>query len=141
MPLTYVGNGKCIDFSVTGELMQKTILIVEDYEDARDLMKFLIESYGYDVIEAADGLEAIASFKALIPDLILMDISMPVMDGLTATKAIRKFEGEVKIPIIAVTAHGNLFYERAIEAGCNDLVIKPVDFDSLEPLLNQYLNQ
>lgn len=104
-------------------------------------MKFLVESYGYEVIEAADGLEAIESFKSLFPDLILMDISMPLMDGLTATKAIRKFEGKAKIPIIAVTAHGNLFYERAIEAGCNDLIIRLIEFDSLEPLLNQYLNQ
>lgn len=119
--------------------MQRTILIVEDYEDSRSLMKFLIESYGYQVIEAVDGLEAISSYKHFFPDLILMDISMPKMDGLTATRAIRKCEGKEKIPIIAVTANGKDFYERAIEAGCNALIKKPVDFDKLELLLNQYI--
>jgi two-component system cell cycle response regulator DivK len=121
--------------------MSKIILIVEDYEDSRDLMKFLIEGYGYRVIEATDGLEAIESFKHYFPDLILMDISMPNMDGLTATKAIRKLDGALQIPIIAVTAHGKQFYERAIEAGCNALINKPVDFENLEPFLNQYFCQ
>jgi CheY-like chemotaxis protein len=119
--------------------MSRTILIVEDYEDVRTCMKFLIESYGYEVVEAADGLEAIESFKDHFPDLVLMDVSLPGVDGLTATKAIRRFEGTSEIPIIAVTAHGQRFYERAIEAGCNDLIDKPVDFDNLEPFLNQYL--
>jgi CheY-like chemotaxis protein len=72
------------------------------------------------------------------PDLILMDISMPVMDGLTATKAIRKFESS-NVPIIAITAHGKSFYEQAIKAGCNDLIPKPVDFDMLKPVIEQYL--
>lgn len=120
--------------------MSRTVLIVEDYEDARMVMKFLLESYGYNVIEAADGIEAIETFKHHFPDLILMDISMPLMDGLTATKAIRKFEGtEHNIPIIAVTAYGQRFYQQAIEAGCTDLINKPVDFDSLEPILDHYL--
>lgn len=121
--------------------MQKTILVVEDYKDARCCMKYLIESYGYRVIEAADGVEAVESFKHYFPDLVLMDISMPNMDGLTATRTIRGFEGTVKIPIIAVTAHGKQFYEQAIKAGCNDLIDKPVNFETLEPFLNQYLSQ
>ena len=120
--------------------MSRTILIVEDYEDTRTCMKFLIEGYGYEVIEAADGLQAIESFRHHFPDLILMDISMPKMDGLTATKVIRQLDGTSKIPIIAVTAHGKQFYERAIAAGCNDLANKPVDFDNLEPLLYQHLS-
>jgi CheY-like chemotaxis protein len=121
--------------------MSRTILIVEDYEDARYLMKFLIEGYGYQVTEAVDGLDAIESIKHTFPDLVLMDISMPNMDGLTATKAIRKLDGASQIPIIAVTAHGKQFYERAIEAGCNALINKPIDFDNLEFFLNQYLCQ
>jgi CheY-like chemotaxis protein len=121
--------------------MKRKILIVEDYEDSRLFMKFLVESYGYQVIEAADGLEAIESLKSRFPDLILMDMAMPVMDGITATRAIRKFKQGAEIPIIAVTAHGKQFYEKAIEAGCNDLITKPVDFDSLESILNQYLEE
>lgn len=119
--------------------MKRKILIAEDYEDTRIFMKFLIESYGYQVIEAADGLEAVESLKTQFPDLILMDMAMPVMDGIDATKAIRKFKRAESIPIIAITAHGKLFYEKAIAAGCNDLIEKPVDFRSLEAILNQYL--
>lgn len=121
--------------------MPRRILVVEDYEDTRQFMKFILESYGYRVTEAADGLEAVESIKHEFPDLILMDISMPVMDGLTATKNIRKFKQCVDTPIIAVTAHGRQFYEKAIAAGCNDLIEKPVDFNSLEVVLNQYLEE
>ena len=120
--------------------MSRIVLIVEDYEDTRSFMKIILESYGYEVIEADNGLEAIESIKHHFPDLILMDVSMPVMDGLTATKKIRKFKQAAEIPIIAVTAHGMDFYEKAMEAGCNGLISKPIDFDSLEPVLNQYLH-
>ena len=120
--------------------MSKTILVVEDYDDVRHLMKLLLESYGYQVTEAADGVEAVESIREPFPDLVLMDISMPRMDGLEATKAIRKLDGASEIPIIAVTAFGNQYYERAIEAGCNTLINKPVDFDNLKFILNQYLN-
>ena len=120
--------------------MVKKVLIVEDYEDTREFMKILLESYGYKVIEAADGIEAIDRVKQFHPDLILMDISLPVVDGLTATRAIREFDADSKVPIIAVTAFGKNYYKKAIEAGCNDLIDKPVDFDSLEPILKSYLS-
>ena len=120
--------------------MAKKVLIVEDYEDTREFMKILLESYGYKVIEAADGIEAIDRVKQYHPDLILMDISLPVVDGLTATRAIREFDADSKVPIIAVTAFGKNYYKKAIEAGCNDLIDKPVDFDSLEPILRSYLS-
>ncbi|MDQ3042081.1 MAG: response regulator [Acidobacteriota bacterium] len=119
--------------------MQKTILVVEDTEDSRHVLKIVLEMFGFLVIEAADGSEAVKSVSEHRPDLILMDISMPVMDGLTATKAIRKFDGTAKIPIIAVTAHGNQFYKSAIEAGCNDLISKPIDFNTLQPVIEQYM--
>jgi CheY-like chemotaxis protein len=120
--------------------MNEKILIVEDYTDTRFLMRILLESFGYEVLEAADGLEAVESIKNQLPDLILMDISLPFMDGLTATKVIRSFDGTSKIPIIAVTAFGNSLYKKAIEAGCDDLIKKPLDFDNLEPIINEYLN-
>jgi CheY-like chemotaxis protein len=119
--------------------MTKRILIVEDYADTRSFMKFLVEGYGYRVEEASDGQEAVNKVRNDTPDLVLMDIAMPVMDGLTATKLIRASEGMSKLPIIAVTAHGKSYYKQAIEAGCDDLINKPLDFDSLEPVLNQYL--
>ncbi|MBA2737569.1 MAG: response regulator [Pyrinomonadaceae bacterium] len=120
--------------------MPKTVLIVEDYPDIRTMMKFLLQRFGYDVIEAADGNEAVESVKHNHPDLILMDLSLPNMDGLTATAIIRKVDGYGKIPIIAVTAYGNSYYRRAIEAGCDDLINKPLDFNNLEPILEQYLS-
>ena len=119
--------------------MAKKVLIVEDYEDAREFMKFLLETYGYQVIEAADGIEAVDKVKQQHPDLVLMDISLPMVDGLTATRAIREFDEKAKLPIIAVTAFGKNYYTRAMEAGCNDLIDKPIDFDVLEPILHQYL--
>jgi two-component system, cell cycle response regulator DivK len=119
--------------------MSKTILIVEDYVDARTMMKFLLQGYGYEIIEAADGKEGIEVAKQYHPNLILMDMSMPVMDGLEATRIIRKMDGFSKIPIIAVTAYGNSYYRQAMEAGCDDLINKPLDFKHLERLLKQYL--
>jgi CheY-like chemotaxis protein len=119
--------------------MMKKVLIVEDYDDTRNFMKFLIESYGYQVIEASDGIEAVDRAKKMSPDLVLMDISLPVVDGLTATKAIRESQSATNLPIIAVTAFGKSYYDRAIAAGCNGLIDKPIDFDMLEPVLSQYL--
>lgn len=119
--------------------MPKTVLIVEDYADTRHMMKFLLQDFGFEVFEAENGEEAVAQVKQFMPDLILMDLSLPVMDGLTATQIIRKVDGSAKIPIIAVTAYGKSYYRQAIEAGCDDLINKPLDFDNLEPILNQYL--
>lgn len=120
--------------------MSKKVLVVEDYADSREFMKFLLESYGYTVIEAVDGIEAVDKVKQYHPDLILMDLSLPIVDGLTATRAIREFERKSSIPIIAVTAFGNDYRRRAIEAGCDDLIDKPVDFEELEPILHHYLD-
>jgi CheY-like chemotaxis protein len=122
-----------------GGFMQKKILIAEDYADIRLMMKMLVRGYGYEVIEAADGYEAVQKAKHHHPDLILMDLSMPIMNGLTATEIIRSMDDVEKMPIIAVTAYGNSYYTKAIQAGCNEVLSKPLDFESLAPLLSQYL--
>ncbi len=119
--------------------MKKIVLIVEDHLDSRNFMKALIESYGYEVIEATDGEEAIQLAHYGKPNLILMDISMPEMDGLTAIKIIRETMDKNKMPIIAVTAHGKALNKLLLEAGCNGIVNKPVDFDTLEPAIKRYL--
>ncbi len=119
--------------------MQKKVLIVEDYDDTRSFMKFLLESEGYEVSEASNGQEAVEAVQYDSPDLILMDISMPIMDGLAATKKIRQFDKTAKTIIIAVTAYGQSYYRQAIEAGCDDLINKPLDSKSLRPMLEQYL--
>jgi two-component system, cell cycle response regulator DivK len=122
-------------------LMSKTVLIVEDYADVRMMMKILVRSYGYDVIDAADGFEALEKTKQYHPDLILMDLSMPILDGFTATLMIRNFAGFENIPIIALSAYGETYYEKAVEAGCNLVIQKPLDFKTMKPLLRQYLPQ
>ena len=122
--------------------MAKTILVVEDYQDIRSFLKYLLEEKGYQVSEARDGIEAFDKFKQAHPDLILMDISLPEVDGLTATKAIRELEANGEnIPIVAITAFGQLYYKKAIEAGCNELIDKPVDFDSIETVIHHYLEE
>ena len=121
------------------EIMQKTILIVEDYAVNRSFVKFLLEDYGYEVLEAENGQKAVDSVKQQMPDLILMDIAMPDMDGLTAIKIIRQLEGMAKLPIIAVTAYAEFYHQQAIDAGCDGIIYKPFDPTILEPLLNQYL--
>lgn len=119
--------------------MPKTILIVEDFEDARVMMKFLLEDLGYRVLEAENGWKAVESVKKQVPDLILMDMALPQTDGLSATKIIRKFKETAQIPIIAFTASGDFIYEQAIQAGCNTLLMKPLDTDKLQSMLKQYL--
>ena len=119
--------------------MIKKVLIVEDYNDARRFMKILVESHGCIAIEAADGIEAIDKFKQHSPDIVLMDISLPFVDGLTTTKAIRELDGIKRTPIIAITAFGQFFYKEAIEAGCDELINKPVDINTIEAVLNNYL--
>lgn len=117
----------------------KKVLVVEDYEDSREFMRCLLESFGYEVVVAADGFEALRVASEQSPDLIFMDISMPHMDGLTATREIRRHKGLEKTPIIAITAHDDSYHSKVIDAGCNDVLNKPLDFDELTPVLNQYL--
>ena len=120
--------------------MKKRVLVVEDYADIRRMMKILLECRGYEVLEAADGYEAVKKAVADNPDLILMDIAMPVMDGLQATKAIRQHDDLVDVPIVAVTAYGDFYGERARSAGCNDVIQKPLDFGRLEPIVEGYIS-
>lgn len=119
--------------------MAKIILVVDDYLDTRKFMRFLIEVHGHQVIEATNGLEAVESVRKEAPDMIFMDMSMPEMDGLTATRIIREMEGEHKIPIIAFTAYGKQMKDAALEAGCNELLIKPLEPEILDPVLDKYL--
>ena len=119
--------------------MKSKILVVEDYEDTREFMKFLLQDYGFDVFEATNGYEAIEAVNRQAPDLILMDISMPGMDGLTAARKIREHKGSRTTPIIAITAYGEAARRKALEAGCDASLSKPIDFDDLEPVLSRYL--
>ena len=116
------------------------VLLVEDTEDNRFMMKRLLEMVGYRVIEARNGQEAVEIARAEVPALILMDLSLPIIDGLAATRLIRKLPATEKTPIIAVSAHDSAdFQEEALAAGCNGYVTKPIDFNSLEGLIARLL--
>ena len=122
--------------------MGNIILIAEDFDDARAFMVFILKSYGCVVYEATNGQEAIEVAKKYQPDLILMDISMPVMDGLTATEIIRASKERIsKTPIVAITAFNEPYIQKAIEVGCNTVLSKPVDFKQLELVVKKYLSQ
>ena len=122
-------------------VMKSKVLVVEDYEDTREFMKFILQDYGFDVAEASNGYEAIEAVNRQVPDLILMDISMPGMDGLTAARKIREQKSSRKTPIIAITAYGEAAQRKAIEAGCDASLSKPIDFEDLEPVLARYLSK
>ena len=119
-----------------------TVLLVEDTEDNRFMMRRLLEMAGYHVVEAMNGEEAVKLAKSVSPHLILMDLSLPVIDGLAATRLIRKLPHCESTPIIAVSAHDTSdFQSEAIDAGCNSYVTKPIDFNELEELIAKLLQQ
>ncbi len=117
-----------------------TVLLVEDTEDNRFMMRRLLEMSGYTVFEARNGEEAVRVADAERPQLILMDLSLPLIDGLAATRLIRKLPASKQIPIIAVSAHDTAdFHSEALAAGCDGYVTKPIDFTELEELIAQLL--
>ena len=127
---------------VEEEKAVKTVLVVEDFEDNRFMMRRLLEMSGYRVIEAVNGQEAVDKAYSERPDLILMDLSLPHLDGLAATRRIRAYDGLGKVPIVAVSAHDTAdFHADALAAGCNEYVTKPIDFDQLERLLSRLVPQ
>src|SRR5918997_6145414 len=106
-----------------------TVLVVEDFEDNRFMMRRLLEMSGYRVVEAVNGEQAVEVARRERPGLILMDLSLPLLDGLAATRRIRQHEDLRDVPIVAVSAHDTAdFHADALAAGCNDYVTKPIDF-------------
>ena len=108
------------------------ILLVEDNEMNRDMLSRRLQRRNYEVIIATDGAEGVAKAQADAPDLILMDMSLPVLDGWEATRRLKAAPETRAIPIIALTAHAmSDDRDKAIEAGCDDFDTKPVEFDRL----------
>ena len=113
-----------------------TILVVEDYEDTSLAMRLALEDRGYRILEAADGAQAVEVAERERPEIILMDLQLPVLDGLAATERIRANPELSETIIVAVTAHQEADYRaRALAAGCNAFVSKPIDFEWLNELL------
>jgi len=122
--------------------MSKRILVVEDTEDNRRILRDLLTRAGYELIEAADGESGVAMATSERPDLILMDIQLPVVDGYEATRRIRANPATKDIPIIAVTSYALSGDEsKALEAGCNSYVAKPFSPRKILAMVQEFLPQ
>ena len=120
---------------------KKFFLVVEDFEDSRFMMRRLLEMAGYNVLEASDGEQAVKMAVEARPVLILMDLSLPKLDGLSATRQIRQKKGLKAVPIVAVSAHDSPESRtEALAAGCDEYVTKPIDFDHLTKVLQRFLS-
>jgi two-component system cell cycle response regulator DivK len=120
--------------------MGKTILIVEDEPKNMKLLRDLLQRFGYEILEASDGEEGVKSAGEKIPNLILMDIMMPKMDGLEATRIIKANTQTKHIPIIALTSYAMKGdRERTIEAGCDGYIAKPIDIQEVLKTIEHFL--
>jgi len=122
--------------------MSRRILVVEDQEDLRAILRDFLSASGYAVIEAADGAESVAKAASERPELVLMDIQLPVLDGYDAMRQIKALPGLAAIPIIAVSSFamkGN--EEKARASGCDDYVTKPYSPVDLLRLVRHYLGE
>jgi two-component system, cell cycle response regulator DivK len=122
-------------------MTKKKILVVDDTDWNRDLLVQLLEE-DYQVVQAVDGAEGVHKTEEEKPDLILMDLGMPVMDGWEATRRIKANDALKNIPIIAVTSHAMVGDEiEARKAGCDDYLPKPIDEDLLHKKIKKFLNE
>jgi len=111
---------------------QPLVLVVEDYQDAREMYAAYLQFSGYDVAEAANGVEAIEKARELLPDIVLMDLALPRMDGWEATRRLKSDPKTKDIPVVALTGHALAGHaEGAREAGCDAFVTKPCLPDAL----------
>jgi CheY-like chemotaxis protein len=117
------------------------ILLIEDNEMNRDMLSRRLRRRGFDVAEACDGEQGCQAALETLPDLILMDMSLPVIDGWTATRRIKSCESTAAIPVIALTAHAMpQDRARALESGCDDYDTKPIDLIRLLEKMTNLLN-
>jgi two-component system cell cycle response regulator DivK len=120
----------------------RTILVVEDQEDNRQILRDLLGSAGFRMVEANDGVQALTVARSQRPDLILMDIQLPLVDGYQATRSIKRDPELKHIPIIAVTSYALSGDEqRARDAGCDAYVAKPYSTRQLLAKIGQFLEQ
>lgn len=117
-----------------------TIMIVEDYDDTRVLLRRSLELLGYSVVEASNGQEAVDVAARERPDLILMDLDLPILDGIAATQCIRQKPELVGVPIVAVTAYPMSYsHVKAFAKGCDEYMRKPIDMIELERVVARFL--
>lgn len=125
--------------SMSNENSARTIMVVEDYDDTRLLLKKGLEGLGYSVLEASNGQEAVDIAAREHLDLILMDLDLPILDGIVATQRIRQ-QSTLRVPIVAVTAYPMSYTRvKAFSEGCDEYMAKPIDMTELARLVNRYL--
>ena len=116
-----------------------TILVVEDEKDILDLVKMWLDGRGYRVVVARDGYEAVEIARRECPNVVLMDMSMPGLDGLTATKMIHEIEELCDVPVIACSANDvQEWKSKALRAGCDDFISKPINFERFDEVMARY---
>ena len=125
---------------MSGGERRKTIMVVDDYEDMRRLTRLALKQLGYRVVEASSGEEAVELAQAELPDLIIMDLSMPKLDGFEAIHRIRRLLGLHDVPVIAFSAHtAQEVRDDALAAGCREFLPKPVDLEVLKAAVERCL--
>ncbi len=117
-----------------------TILVVDDAEFLRLRVSKLLTSHGHTVVQAGDGFEAIGVYKTSRPDLVLLDITMPEMDGLAALKEIKAFDPRARVVILSALGHESVAFE-AVQAGADDFVIKPFEADRVLTVIRRVLSR
>lgn len=117
-----------------------TVLVAEDHADTRLMLRILLERKGYRVVEAGDGVEAVEAARREHPDIVLMDVSLPTLDGLSATRRIHEVISLSALPVVVVSGHAaERDQTEALAAGCSAYLTKPIDFDRLDDLLCHFI--
>jgi CheY-like chemotaxis protein len=116
------------------------VMIVDDSDDIREMVKFVLESRGYRVVEAENGQEALKIAQKECPHLILMDLNMPVLDGFGAARGIRALTRMCDVPIVAISAHNTIDHRaKASAVGFNDYLTKPINFVQMIDLIRRFI--
>lgn len=115
------------------------VLVVEDHDDTRLMLRVLLEMRGLEVVEAADGEEAVSAAERVCPGLVLMDGSLPVLDGLAAARRIRESEGSRDVPVVMLSGRAEPDYRaRALASGCDAFLVKPFSVAQIDAVLDRH---
>jgi CheY-like chemotaxis protein len=125
---------------ITSAPVRPTIMVADDNADNRDMMRVLLELKGYEVVVAENGREAVEVALAKSPNLILLDLELPFMDGLMVTRNLHGHQQFLRVPIVVISGHDPRRYRQAaLDAGCSDFLLKPISFEQLDEILQSHI--
>ena len=137
-PAAHVSSRTAANGHRTISAWRPTILIAEDNADSREVMQLLLKTRGFNVVLAENGIRALEVAVQVKPDILLIDLELPKLDGLSVTRNLRLHPVFRSVPIVIVSGHDPSRYRRdAIDAGCNEYLLKPINFDHLHELLER----